>query len=50
MFKSVFIKLKNLILPSLVCLFILCLLLFSKDNLVAAKSGLSLWANSVVPS
>lgn len=50
MFKSVFIKLKSLILPSLVCLFILCLLLFSKDNLVAAKSGLSLWANSVLPS
>lgn len=30
--------------------FTLCLLIFSKSNLPAIKSGLSLWANSVVPS
>ena len=44
------IKLKNIILPTLICTFIIFLLLFSKNNLVAAKSGLSLWANSVLPS
>lgn len=50
MFKCIVIKIKSLILPILICLFILCLLLFSKSNLVAAKSGLLLWANSVLPS
>lgn len=30
--------------------FIILLVVFSKSNLVAAKSGLNLWANSVVPS
>ncbi len=30
--------------------FTLCLLIFSKSNLPAVKSGLALWANSVVPS
>lgn len=50
MFKCMIIKIKSLILPTLICVFILCLLLFSKSNLAAAKSGLSLWANSVLPS
>lgn len=50
MFKCIIIKIKSLILPFFICLFILFLLLFSKDNLIAAKSGLLLWANSVLPS
>ena len=31
-------------------LFIFCLVIFSKSNLTAAKNGLKLWANNVVPS
>ena len=36
--------------PLIFLLFTVCLLLFSKSNLPAIKSGLALWANSVVPS
>lgn len=49
-FKFIVVKLKSLILPTLICTFILFLLIYSKNNLVAAKSGLLLWANSVLPS
>ncbi len=49
-FKFIIIKIKNLILPAIICSFILFLLIFSKSNLSAAKSGLALWANSVLPS
>jgi len=49
-FKFIVIKLKSLVLPSFICIFILFLLLYSKSNLAAAKSGLLLWANSVLPS
>ncbi len=34
----------------LFCLFTLCLVLFSRTNLSAAKNGLILWATAVVPS
>lgn len=34
----------------LFCIFTICLVLFSKTNLVAAKNGLILWATAVVPS
>ena len=44
------IKLKRNFLPMLFLLFTFCLLIFSKTNLPAVKKGLSLWANSVVPS
>lgn len=44
------INLKKNFLSILLCLFIICLLVFSKGNISAAKSGLSLWVNSVVPS
>ena len=44
------IKLKRNFLAILFLFFTLCLLIFSKTNLVAVKSGLSLWATSVVPS
>lgn len=49
-FKFFVFKIRSLILPGFICLFILFLLVFSKNNLIAAKSGLSLWANSVLPS
>lgn len=44
------VKLKRNILSLLFLGFTFCLLIFSKSNLPAVKSGLSLWANSVVPS
>ena len=44
------IKLKQLIIPSILILFTGSLVIFSSSNLVAAKSGLVLWANSIVPS
>lgn len=44
------IKLKRNILSLLFLGFTFCLLIFSKSNLPAVKSGLALWANSVVPS
>ena len=43
-------KLKRLIIPASICLFTVFLVVFSKDNLHHAKTGLLLWANSVVPS
>lgn len=44
------IKLKRNILALIFSGFVLSLLLFSNNNLPAIKKGLSLWANSVVPS
>ncbi len=44
------IKLKRNLLPMLFLGFTFCLLIFSKSNLPAVKSGLQLWASSVVPS
>ena len=44
------IKLKNYLLPGIFLLFTLSLVIFSSSNLVAAKTGLTLWATSVVPS
>lgn len=44
------VKLKRNILPIIFLCFTFCLLLFSKSNLPAVKSGLNLWATSVVPS
>lgn len=49
-FKCYFISLRRNILPILFVLFILALLIFSNSNIVATKSGLNLWVNSVVPS
>lgn len=48
--KFIVLKLKNLFLPTCICLFTFFLLVFSNNNLSSAKNGLSLWANSVVPS
>lgn len=44
------IKVKRNFLPLLFLAFTFCLLIFSKTNLSAVKYGLSLWANSVIPS
>lgn len=44
------IKIKQLLFPIIFLLFIICLVIFSNNNIIAAKSGLSLWANSVIPS
>lgn len=46
----IFLSLKRNILPSIFVIFTICLVLFSKENLSATKSGLTLWANSVVPA
>lgn len=43
-------KLKQLILPFILISFTICLVIFSDTNLSAAKNGLILWANSIVPS
>ena len=48
--KIFIIKFKNYFLPSTLFIFTICLVIFSSSNLVAAKSGLKLWATSVVPS
>ena len=49
-FNFYIIKIRKYIIPFIFLLFTLCLIIFSNNNLVAAKSGLKLWANSVVPS
>ena len=43
-------RLKQLLLPAFLVGFTCCLVIFSRTNLLAAKNGLVLWANSVVPS
>lgn len=50
--KSPFIllSLKRNILPFIFVAFTICLVIFSKQNLQATKSGLLLWANSIVPA
>lgn len=49
-FNVICLSLKNNILPSLIIIFVICLVLFSNQNLSATKNGLLLWANSVVPA
>ena len=44
------VKLKRNFLPLIFLFFTFSLLLFSKSNLPAVKSGLALWSNSVIPS
>ena len=43
-------KIKRNIISLIFLLFVICLIFFSSSNISAAKSGLKLWANSVVPS
>ncbi len=44
------LKIKQVILYAILIAFTCSLIIFSKNNLSAAKNGLVLWANSVVPS
>jgi len=44
------ISLNKYILPLIFCIFTCCLLIFSRQNLNAAKSGILLWADSVLPA
>lgn len=48
--KFFVLSLKRNILPFMFLLLAICLVVFSKTNLTAAKNGLTLWANNVVPS
>lgn len=48
--KIMVFKIKKLFVPACICLFTMFLLIFSNANLSSAKTGLALWANSVVPS
>ncbi len=44
------LKIKRNLFAIIFLIFAICLLLFSKNNLPAIKTGLTLWATSVVPS
>lgn len=48
--KFFVLSLKRNILPCIFLLLAVCFVIFSKTNLIAAKNGLTLWANNVVPS
>lgn len=48
--KFIFLSIRRNILPAIFCIFTICLVIFSRHNLVATKEGLLLWANNVVPS
>lgn len=48
--KFIVIKIKKLFIPTCICMFTIFLLVFSSSNLSSAKTGLTIWANSVVPS
>ena len=50
MCKFIFISIRKNIIPTIFLLFIIGLVVFSKTNLDASKSGLLLWANNIVPS
>lgn len=49
-FRIFVFKIQRNLLPGIFLLFLICLVLFSSSNMQAAKSGLKLWANSVIPS
>lgn len=49
-FKFVFLRLRQNIIPIIFCIFTILLVIFSRDNMKAAQNGLSLFANSVLPS
>lgn len=48
--KFIIISIKKYIIPVILIFFTICLIIFSRQNLSAAKSGLELFATSVVPS
>lgn len=49
-FKFIVLKIKSLIIPFSIYIFTIFLILFSNNNLEAAKAGITLWANSILPS
>ncbi len=48
--KILILKFNNAIIPILICIFTFFLVIYSSNNLVAAKNGIIIWALSVVPS
>lgn len=48
--KFIILSFKRNILPIIFILITICLVIFSKSNLIATKNGLTLWATCVVPS
>ena len=49
-FRVFVFKIKRNLLSVIFLIFLIYLILFSSSNMQAAKSGLKLWANSVIPS
>ncbi len=49
-FKFIVFKVKSAIIPFCICIFTIFLLIFSNNNLSAAKKGIALWYSSVLPS
>ena len=49
-FRVFVFKIKQNLLSGIFLIFLIYLILFSSSNMQAAKSGLKLWANSVIPS
>ena len=45
-----FINLKKNFISYIFLLFTICLIIFSKSNIVAVKNGLTLWINNIIPS
>ena len=48
--RFIFLSIRRNIIPAIFCIFTICLVVFSKSNLIATKEGLLLWANNIVPS
>lgn len=48
--KLFFVKFKRNFIPLLFFIFMLCLIFFSKSNIMAVKSSLNIWINNVIPS
>lgn len=48
--KVIFFKFKRNFIPFVFCIFTILLVIFSRDNMRAAQTGLALFANSVLPS
>jgi len=48
--KVLFINLKRNIISIMFLLFAICLIIFSKSNIIAVKNSLNIWVNNVIPS
>lgn len=48
--KLFLVKFKRNFIPLLFFIFMLCLIFFSKSNIMAVKSSLNIWINNVIPS